>query len=287
MLKKSSIIIPTVNNCNYLKLCIKSINQNSFYKHEIIVHINGVDLATENYLIDKKIKYTNTEFNIGLCSGVNLAAQKSTTNYIIYSHDDMYYLPNWDYYLFNEVEKISHLNFYLSSTNISHYPKNKDIINHIHFDAGSKLENFKENLLLSNFNKLDFYDMQGSHWAPHIIHKKIWDKIGGFSEEFNPGFGSDPDLNMKLWKQGVRIFKAVNKSRVYHFGSLTTRKNKEIKKNDGKKTFLLKWKISMDYFVKYYLKRGEKFISPLEEHKIRIKNFLPFLISKLKYYIKR
>ena len=46
----------------------------------------------------------------------------------------------------------------------------------------------------------------------------------GFSEEFNPGFGSDPDLNMKLWKYGVRIFKGISKSRVYHFGSLTARK---------------------------------------------------------------
>ena len=54
--------------------------------------------------------------------------------------------------------------------------------------------------------------------------KSLWNKIGGFSEEFNPGFGSDPDLNMKLWINGVRIFKCVNKSRVYHFGSQTTRK---------------------------------------------------------------
>ena len=26
----------------------------------------------------------------------------------------------------------------------------------------------------------------------------MWNKIGGFSEEFFPGTGSDPDLNMKL-----------------------------------------------------------------------------------------
>ena len=37
--------------------------------------------------------------------------------------------------------------------------------------------------------------------------REMWYQIGGFSEEFNPGFGSDPDLNMKMWKNGVRIFK--------------------------------------------------------------------------------
>ena len=41
--------------------------------------------------------------------------------------------------------------------------------------------------------------------------------------------------------EGVRIFKGINKSRVYHFGSLTTRKNKELLRNNGNKTFLLKW----------------------------------------------
>ena len=35
-----SIIIPTFNNLNYLKLCISSIKKNSKYNHQIIPHIN-------------------------------------------------------------------------------------------------------------------------------------------------------------------------------------------------------------------------------------------------------
>ena len=39
-----SIIIPTYNNLDYLKLCIKSIRQNSKFKHELIIHVNeGTD----------------------------------------------------------------------------------------------------------------------------------------------------------------------------------------------------------------------------------------------------
>jgi glycosyltransferase involved in cell wall biosynthesis len=286
MTEKSTIIIPTVNNCSYLKLCIKSIKKNSFYNHQIIVHINGIDNETEDYLIGSNILYTKSDTNIGLCSGVNLASKKTNTDFIVYSHDDMYYLPKWDYYLFDEINKLKDNKFYFSSTNISHYPKNKDIINHIFFDSGKDLSGFDEEFLLSNYEELQFHDLQGSHWAPHVIHKKIWEKVGGFSEEFNPGFGSDPDLNMKLWKEGVRIFKAVNKSRVYHFGSLTTRKNKDIKKNDGRKTFLLKWKITMNYFIKYYLNRGKIYVNPLPNHKLSFSNFVPYLLSKLKYYIK-
>ena len=82
---------------------------------------------------------------------------------------------------------------------------------HIQLDCGNDYSDFVEDKLLKNFNKIKFYNFQGSHWAPHLIHKDYWNQIGGFSEEFNPGIGSDPDLNMKLWKEGVRVFKGLEK----------------------------------------------------------------------------
>mgnify|MGYP005717106227 CR=1 FL=1 len=45
------------------------------------------------------------------------------------------------------------------------------------------IENFNEDKLLKNFQSLEFYDLQGSHWAPHLVHKDLWLKVGGFSEE--------------------------------------------------------------------------------------------------------
>ena len=107
--------------------------------------------------------------------------------------------------------------------------------------------------LLKNIKNFNYFDFQGSTWAPHLIHKEIWDKVGGFSEEFFPGTGSDPDLNMKLWKEGVRVFKGINNFKVYHFGSIVTRKYKNhptIKTESGSrgaKIFLLK------YFFKFFL----------------------------------
>ena len=39
-----SIIIPTFNNLDYLRLCLRMIRKNSKYNHEIIIHINeGID----------------------------------------------------------------------------------------------------------------------------------------------------------------------------------------------------------------------------------------------------
>ncbi len=282
-----SIIIPTFQNFDFLKFTIESIDKNSSHKHEIIVHINGKDLLTENYLIENNYKFTKSEINIGLCSGVNLATKLSTNDYILYAHDDMYFLPKWDEYLINEVNIHKHNKFYLSMTQISHTIGEKDNIQHIHFDCGDSLKNFDLDKLLNEYEKFEFRDLQGSHWAPHLVHKSIWNKVGGFSEEFNPGFASDPDLNMKLWKEGVRIFKGVSRSRLYHFGSVTTRNNKNVIPNNGKKTFLLKWKMTIEFFTKHYLRRGGIYNGPLDEPKRNFFYYKDFLISKIKFYLNK
>ena len=245
-----SIVIPTYNNLEYLKITLNSIFKNSKYNHDIIVHINeGIDGSLE-YIKSKNIKFTYSEKNIGLCSAVNLAAKKSKTEYVLYSHDDMYFCPGWDICLNNEVKQLKTEKFYLSASMIEQKS------GHIQFDAGDSFENFNENNLLSNIDNIKYFDFQGSHWAPHLIHKKIWDEIGGFSEEFNPGMGSDPDLNMKLWQNGVRIFKGLSNFKVYHFGSISLRKKKDLIVNNGTKTFLKKWKITPKFFTKHYLRGG-------------------------------
>ena len=283
-----SIIVPTFKNYKYLKTSINSIKKNSKFNHEIIVHINGDDIETEHYLNNSNIIFTKTNINVGLCSGVNLASKKSSKDFIVYAHDDMYFCPDWDFYLIEEIKKLSHKKFYLSSTQISPIKTLPgSMINHISFDCGEKIENFNEQKLIENYNNLEFYDLQGSHWAPHVISRDLWLDIGGFSEEFNPGFGSDPDLNMKLWKRGVRIFKGVNKSRVYHFGSQTTRKNKEILRNNANKTFLLKWGITIEFFVKFYLYRGFKYTKPLNEFKLTSINIVPMFFCKIKLFLNK
>ncbi len=271
-----SIVIPTYNNLDYLKLCLKSLEKNSFYKHEIIIHINDGSDGTLNFVKTTNFKHTISYDNIGLCSSINKAAKLASSKYILYSHDDMYFCPEWDKVLMNEVESLNHDKFYLSGTMIE--PNS----GHIVYDFGINLENFKEDELLLKYKSVNFYDHQGTHFAPHLVSKRMWDKVGGFSEEFNPGIASDPDFNMKLWKENVRIFKGLNDFKVYHFGSLTTRKNKNLIQNRGDKTFLKKWGFSTKFFKKYYLKSKTKYDGPLNEPKKTFNYFLDLLICKIR-----
>ena len=275
-----SILIPTYNNLAYLKICIKSIQKNSKYGHEIIVHVNEGKDGTIDFLKKEKIPYSWSSKNIGLCKAVNLAAKKSKKNYIVYSHDDFYFCPNWDKYFFQEIKKINHKKFYLSGTMI-------DTFNGKKFFCGDVPEKFNEKILLQNYKKIKLKDFQGSTWAPHIVHKELWNRVGGFSEEFFPGAGSDPDFAMKLWKINNRIFKGLGKSLVYHFGSRTLRNNNNIlKKNLGSnsgKIFIKKWGISIKFFKKYYLRTGDKYISKLSEPKKNFRFLFEYILCKANF----
>ena len=275
-IKMISILIPTYNNLDYLKLCLKSLKRNSKFDHEIIIHINDGSDGTLEFVKINKYKYTSSETNIGLCSAINKAAKLVSNKYVLYTHDDMYFCPEWDRVLLDEVNTFNHDKFYLSGTMIE--PNS----GHIAYDFGVDLDSFKETELLSKYKDINFYDHQGTHFAPHLVSKKMWDAVGGFSEEFNPGIGSDPDFNMKLWKMGVRIFKGLNNFKVYHFGSLTTRKKKHFIQNRGDKTFLKKWGITIKFFKKYYLRSKTKYNGPLSNPNKNLVFFLALLICKIK-----
>jgi len=271
-----SIIIPTFNNFNYLKICIDSIKKNSKFNHEIILHINDGSDGSLKYAKQNNLRHTYSNNNIGLCTAVNSAAKLSSTKYILYAHDDMYFCPEWDEHLLNEVNIISHNKFYLSGTMIE--PNS----GHIIFNCGENIETFNEKKLLSNYKSLRFYNHQGTHFAPHLVSKEMWNKVGGFSEEFNPGIASDPDFNMKLWSQGVRIFKGLSNFKVYHFGSVTTRKKDGFKQNRGDKTFLKKWGITTKFFKKYYLQSKTKYMGPLTEPKITLNYLFELFLCKVR-----
>jgi GT2 family glycosyltransferase len=145
---------------------------------------------------------------------------------------------------------------------------------------------------LDNYKNHNHYDFQGSTWAPSLVHRDIWNQVGGFSEEFFPGTGSDPDFNMKLWKKGIRIFKGINDFKVYHFGSVVLRKKiNKIKKDNkygsrGAKLFLLKWGCSIKFFKQFYLKSNHKYDGPLKEPNLNANYayFIYLLLNKINFF---
>lgn len=270
-----SIIIPTYNNLNYLKLCLNSIKKNSKYNHEIIIHINeGVD-GTLDFLKKKDYKTSYSKINEGVCVAFNQAAKLASNNYLVLAHDDMYFCPGWDDVFKDELINTSILNdFFLSGTMVQPFES------YINLNCGKTIEEFNEEKLLKELPLIKYENFQGTHWQPSLIPINTWNKVGGFSEEFSPGLGSDPDFNMKLWKMGVRLFKGLGNCRVYHFSSLSLRKKTW---NNGAKTFLLKWGISIKFFKKYYLRSDKKFDGLLNDPNKNFFYFIDLIKCKISY----
>lgn len=267
-----SILIPSWNNLPYLRLCVESIRKHSSFEHQIIIHINeGVDGTLDWVANQEDLDYTYSEKNIGVCYALNAAAGLVDTEYVLFMNDDMYACPEWDHALHEQILGIGHPYFFLSSTAIEPFDTKNPCA--LIMDCGREIQNFDEQKLLSGYLSLSMNDWQGSTWPPNIVHKLVWDLVGGYSTEFSPGMYSDPDFSMKLWNLGIRIFRGCANSRVYHFGSKSIAR---VKRNRGYFRFVEKWGMSSDTFTRHYLRRGQPFDGPLQQPAIplgiRLKN---------------
>ena len=101
-----SILIPTFNNHEYLKFCIRSLKNNSNFNNQIICHVNVGEDETINFLKQNNIDYTHTSYNAGICEGINNAAKLAKFDYLLYAHDDFYFCPSWDKYYLRKLKKL-------------------------------------------------------------------------------------------------------------------------------------------------------------------------------------
>ena len=256
-----SILIPTWNNLPHLKLCFESIKKNSRYAHEVVIHVNDGSDGTLDWVRENDLPHTHSPENSGVCYAFNAAASLASSDYLLLLDDDNYLLPDWDHWLIEDLLVLGHPYFAVSATKIEGTKTfNPFVISP--FDFGSSPDDFDEQGLLQTYEQLQIDDWTGSSWYPMAVHRQVWNLVGGMSIEFSPGMYSDPDFLMKLWKAGVRYFKGVSRSRSYHFMSKSVRR---IRKNNGRKQFLLKWGMSNSTFREHYLRMGKPFTGYNEE----------------------
>jgi len=259
-----TILLPSWNNLPFLQLAVRSIRQHSAFAHQIVVHANEGTDGTLDWLAGQPdIAYTHTPENAGVCYALNLARSLAATDYLLYLNDDMYLLPGWDTALMQEVDALGHPWFYLSATAIEPEDTGNPCV--VVQDYGRGPERFREEALLAEYAGLEKSDWQGATWPPNLVHRAVWDLVGGMSIEYFPGMYSDPDFARKLWAVGVRYFKGLSASRAYHFGSKSVSR---VARNDGRRTFLRKWGLSPRSFTRSYLRRGKAFDGPLAEPRL-------------------
>lgn len=247
-----SILIPTWNNLDYLKLCISSIRRHSVHKHQILIHVNDGSDGTLDWVRQSGLEYTASTHNVGICMAVNEVAMLASHDLIAYLNDDMYCLPGWDAAILRRIGRMPTDLFMVSGTMVEpRFTRNPCVVA---ADHGDSVATFQEDALLRAAPGLARSDWWGATWPPTVVHRRWWAKCGGYSIEFSPGMSSDNDFSMKLWRAGCRHFIGAGDSLVYHFQCKSTGK---VVKNDGRRQFLHKWGMGQSTFDRFLLRRGQ------------------------------
>ena len=102
-MSKITTCISSNNNLEYLKLAIKSVRQNAYYKDmPIITHAENCNDGTDEWLEENKDKYQldiyidHNDNPKGIGGGMDFCVDKTKTEFVNIIHADMWISPNQD-----------------------------------------------------------------------------------------------------------------------------------------------------------------------------------------------
>jgi GT2 family glycosyltransferase len=247
MKNKITFCCSTYNTLNYLKLAIKSVRQNAYFKDApFVVHTENSDDGTNEWLEENKDKY-NLEIYIephtdpvrGIGGGMNFCAEKVKTEYILFIQSDFYCARNFD------IELLKVFDDYDEDTKLlvtSHrvqpdifHDRERARVNNKHTrpgtiftdfdDFGVLHDDFKEERFLNwcdEFSEMNDFRIRRSEGAGgYLIKKRDWDYIGGNDPLFAPASWEDMDLAVRMQLEDFE-FVLTSKSVIWHFAARTS-----------------------------------------------------------------
>ena len=112
---KITTCISSNNNLEYLKLAVKSVRQNAYYKDQpIVIHAENCTDGTDEWLMNQMQKDENLKGYIehndvprGIGGGMDFCVDKSKTEFVNIIHSDMWVAPNQDLELLKLYDNIN------------------------------------------------------------------------------------------------------------------------------------------------------------------------------------
>lgn len=92
-----SVIMPTFNQCAFIRRAIRSLMEQTYDKWELIIINDGCTDETEDYIFDyikdKRVRYIRNKENSGLGHAINQGLDAAQFDYIAYLPSDDFYFP--------------------------------------------------------------------------------------------------------------------------------------------------------------------------------------------------
>lgn len=222
---KISLVLPSLNNPRYLNWCLKALRENTKNPLEILVHVNECT-GEENRQVCRKWDvdwYQESNVNFGIAKPTNQLASRATGDVLIYWNDDIFAAPAWDVPL---LEKMNPNIFYQYLTPVMFERQFNNPSMNSPFDFGDTPENFQKQEFIDTWKeKRQIKQDIISCWGPPVMTKELWDHVGGFNENYFPGWGTDSDLVTTIYFKAKETgkpyeFRGVADSGVYHIQSV-------------------------------------------------------------------
>ena len=235
-MNKITHCISSFNNLNYLKLAVKSVRENSYYKDSpLIIHAENCQDGTDEWLKENYKKW-NFEYYVekneiprGIGGGMNFCASKVQTEFINFLHADFYVSKNWDLELLKVFDKYPNQKMIVFShrvqPNIFNENSRSGTLIVPMDEFGEYYHNFEENYFLewsAQFSEMNNFEIRKSEGVSGLIRKTDWDYIGGNDDRFAPAYWEDADLFIRMLNEDYK-FVLTSKSVVYHFASRASR----------------------------------------------------------------
>lgn len=235
--------VSTYNNLEYLKILIKSVRLNSYFKEApFIVHAENCTDGTNQWLASNLEKYKlivyldKNDVPLGIGGGMNFCAERVKTDYMMFVHSDFYVTKNWDLACYEEIIKhgpktmvFSHRvepDMFGSSQRPGTVivPKNAFGAYYHDFDSVA-FDSFAQ-----DFVEMNDFTIPKAEGVSGLISKQDWDFVGGNDPIFSPTSWEDMDLFLRMLKEDY-TFVLTSKSIVWHFGA---RGSHRLEENEGK-----------------------------------------------------
>ena len=234
--------ISTYNNLDYLKLAIKSVRENSYYKDApFVIHAENCTDGTDEWLKENGEKY-NLEYYIdkndiplGIGGGMNFCADKTKTKFINFLHSDFYVSKDWDLKLLETHKKYGSKAWIFSQRiqpNIFKENSRAGTLIVPLNEFGGYHDDFNESYFLeyaealSNSNDFEINLGEG---VSGLILKEDWDYIGGNDPLFAPASWDDKDIFLRSLLKDINLVLTTT-SVVWHFGA---RGSHRLEENNG------------------------------------------------------
>lgn len=244
----TSIIIPTYNKLDLLKVCIESIQTHTMNNYEIIVVDNASTDGTEAYLqsMTGKLRFHVHEANRGFSGAVNTGLMMAKGNTICLLNNDILVTPRWLSNLLHCLHSDGNIGIVGPVTN--YISGDQQIA--VPYKSIEQMWKFAGKHNHSNAAQWEYTDRIVGFC--YLFRRSLFEEVGYFDEGFEIGNFEDEDYIVRVRLNGRKLIIARD-TFIHHFGSQSMKElgSRFSEVNDQNASyFSVKWGNPYDWLYK-------------------------------------